>query len=238
MRADPGSALLLVLAIGAAGSPLAAQRRELTLFAGGNFSGAAGGGRIDQSEARAGFQVGLSLRMPRSSMLSFQTELLLVQRRLYAARAPSTRPSREVGPRSDAPNLLFAQIPLLLRIQKGYSTVRPLRPFLVIGPYVAVRLACKRELIEASGSVSQPDCTVTPPGFQPGADQYFPALYQDLDVGLLGELGVEAGRLSLGLRGEKSLRNLVEPGTFPTSPLEGSKLWSASLSVEYLLRVL
>ena len=237
MRAASVTALLLVLAAGAVASPLAAQRRELALLAGGNYSSATGG-QVDKSVARAGFQLGLSLRMPRSPLLSFQTELLLVQRRFYAERAASTRPSREVGPRSDAPSLLFAQIPLLLRIQKGYSTQRRVRPFLALGPYVAVRLSCKRELIEAGGGVSRPDCTVTPPAFQPGADPYFPALYQDLDIGILGELGVEMRRLSLGLRGERSIRNLVEPGAFPASPLERSKLWSASLSVEYLLRVI
>jgi hypothetical protein len=237
MRAASVPALLLLLLVGAADSPLAAQRRELTVLAGGNLSGAKGG-RIDKSEARAGFQAGVTLRMPRSPMLSFQTELLLVQRRFYAERSASTLPSLQVGPRSDAPNLLFVQLPLLLRIQRGYSMQRPVRPFLLLGPYVGVRISCKRELVEASGAVSHPDCTVTPPGFQPGPDPYFPALYQDLDVGLLAELGVEAKRISLGLRGEKSVRNLVDPGAFPTSPLERSKLWSASLSIEYMLRVL
>jgi hypothetical protein len=237
MRAATVPAFLLVLSAAGAAAPLAAQRRELTLLAGGNFSGASGGG-IDKSQARAGFQAGLSLRMPRSPMLSFQTEVLVVQRRLFAERAPSTLPSQQVGPRSDAPNLIFAQIPLLLRIQRGYSTRRPVRPFLLLGPYIGVRLACKRELVEASGGVSHPDCTVTPPGFQPTADPYFPALYQDLDVGFLGELGVEARRIALGLRFEKSLRNLVEPGGFTTSPLERARIWSASLSAEYMLRVI
>lgn len=236
MRAATVTTLLLLL-MGAADSPLAAQRRELTVFAGGNFSGASGG-RVDKSEARTGFQAGFSLRMPRSPMLSFQTEVLLIQRRLYAERPPSTLPSRQVGPRSDAPNLIFAQIPLLLRLQRGYSTQRPVRPFFLVGPYIGIRVSCKRELVEASGAVSHPDCTVTPPGFQPGPDPYFPALYQDLDVGVLVELGVEARRLSLGLRGEKSLRNVVDPGGFPTSPLERAKLWSASLSLEYMLRVI
>ena len=237
MPAAAVSMLLLVLTVGAAASPLAAQRRELAALAGGNISSASGG-RVDKSEARTGFQAGLSLRLPRSPMLSFQTELLVVQRRVFAERAASTLPPQQVGPRSDAPDLLYAQLPLLMRIQRGYSTERPVRPFLVVGPYIAVRLGCKRELIEAGGAVSHPDCTVTPPGFQPGSDPYFPALYQDLDVGVLVELGVEVRRFSLGLRGEKSVRNLVDPGAVSTSPLEGSKIWSASLSVGYMVRVL
>ncbi len=237
MRVGSVPVLLLVLAAGAASSPLAAQRRELTLLAGGNLSNASGG-RVKSSEARSGFQTGLALRMPRTSRVSFEVELLLVQRRFFAARAPSTLPSQQVGPRSDAPNLLFAQIPVLMRVEKGYSTTRPLRPFLVLGPYLGLRLSCKRELVEASGAVSHPDCTVTPPGFQPGVDPFFPALYQDLDVGFLGEVGLEMRRFALGLRGQKSVRNLVDPGAFPTSPLEGSRIWSASLSVQYLLRVI
>jgi len=237
MRAATVPAFLLVLSAAGAAAPLAAQRRELVLLAGGNFSNASGV-NIDKSEARAGFQAGLSLRMPRSPMLSFQTELLVVQRRFFAARAPSTLPPGQVGPRSDAPNMLFAQIPLLLRVQRGYSSRRPVRPFLVIGPYIGVRLSCKRELVEASGGVSHPDCSVTPKDRVPGVDPYFPALYQDLDVGFLGELGIQARRLALGFRLEKSLRNVVEPGAFATSPLERARIWSASLSAEYMLRVI
>jgi hypothetical protein len=234
MRAASVTALLLVLTA-ATGSPLAAQRRELALLAGGNVSGATGP-RIDKSEAHTGFRAGLSLRLPRSPMLSFQTELLLVQHRFYAERAPSTLPPVQVGPKSDAPNLLLVQIPLLLRIQRGYSTERPVRPFLVLGPYIGVRVACKRELVEASGGVIHTDCSVT--DHPVTTDTYFAALFQDVDVGILGELGVEVNRFSLGLRGEKSVRNLVEPGSLPTSPLERSRLWSASLSVGYLLRVI
>lgn len=235
MRAGPVLALLIVLAAGAASSPLAAQRQELTVVGGGNFSSASGGG-IDKSTALSGFQAGLSIRLPRSPMVSFQTELLVVQRRFNAERAPSSLPSYTVGPRSDAPNLLFLQVPLTLRIQKGYSTARLFRPYLVVGPYFAIRLACRRELVEASGGVTHPDCGIT--GHGATVDPFFPALYQDIDVGFVGELGVEVRRLSLGVRGEKSIRPLVEAGAIPTSPLAQSKIWSISVSAGYLLRVL
>ena len=182
MRAAPVCALLLILTAGAASSPLAAQRQEVTVLAGGNYSSVTGGG-VDKSTPQAGFQAGVSIRLPRSPMVSFQTELLVVQRRFYAARAASSLPSQTVGPRSDAPNLLFLQVP-------------------------------------------------------GGADQYIPAQYQDIDIGGVGELGLEVKRLSLGIRGEKSIRPLVEAGAIPTSPLDRSKMWSVSLSVEYLLRVL
>jgi outer membrane protein with beta-barrel domain len=237
MRAAPISVLLLILTAGAAGSPLAAQRRELSVFAGGNYSKASGG-RVAKGQARAGLEVGLGLRLPRSPMLSFQTELRLVQRRFYAERAPSTLPPLQAGPRSDAPKLLFAQVPVLLRIQKGYSTERPVRPFIVLGPYLGIRLACRRELVEANGDVNHPDCSISAPNDRVSPDPFLPALFQDVDVGVLGELGVEVRRLAIGLRGEKSFRNLVEPGTVPTSPLDRSRLWSASLSLEYMVRVL
>ncbi|HEU5218118.1 MAG TPA: porin family protein [Gemmatimonadales bacterium] len=230
MRAVSVSAVLLLLSAGPAVAPLAAQRQELTLLAGGNFSGASGD-RVAKSTARTGFQVGLSLRLPRSPMLSFQTELLVIQRRFLAERASTSQ-----GPRSDAPNLLYAQIPLLMRVQRGYSTQRPLRPFLLVGPYIAVRMHCRRELVEASGQVSHPDCGVT--GHIPGVDPYFPAVYQDVDVGVIGELGIEIRRFSLGVRGEKSVRNIVDPGAIPTSPLDKARVWTVAVSAEYLLRVM
>jgi hypothetical protein len=34
------------------------------------------------------------------------------------------------------------------------------------------------------------------------------------------------------------LRNLVDPGALPSSPFDKSKLWSAAVSIEYLVRVL
>jgi hypothetical protein len=125
-----------------------------------------------------------------------------------------------------------------MRIQKGYSSERPVRPFFALGPYLGVRLHCSRELVEASGGVSHPDCSVTPVDRPISTDPFFPALFQDLDVGLLGEVGVEVTRFSVGLRGEKSLRNLVDQGALPTTPLDRSRIWSASISVGYMLRVL
>jgi hypothetical protein len=236
MRAARRSALLLALAACASGATLSAQRRELTLVAGANLSGASGGS-VASSKSRTGFQAGLSLRFPRGPTLSFQTELLVSQRRFFGEREENNLPPTLAGPRSDAANMLYAQIPLLLRLQKGYSTQRPVRPFLALGPYVAIRLHCRRELTEADGNVRHTDCSFTPSD-QTGTVPFFPAAYQEVDFGLLGDLGLEVRRLTLRLRGEKSMRNLVEQGVVPTTPFEKAKLWSGSVSVEYLLRVL
>jgi hypothetical protein len=237
MRAVTIAAFLLTLTVAATASPLAAQRRELTLLAGGNFSGATGP-RVAKSESRVGFQGGLSLRMPRTSMVSFQIELLLVRNRFYAERAASTQPPLVVGPRSDAPSILYAKVPILLRLERGYSTERPIRPFLLIGPYVGARLACRRELIEAGGVVSHPGCNLAVAEDRVSSDTYLPAAYQEFDIGVQGALGLEIRRFALGVRAEKSIRNMVDVGAFPTSPLERARLWSVSLSAEYLLRVL
>jgi hypothetical protein len=59
-----------------------------------------------------------------------------------------------------------------------------------------------------------------------------------VDVGLLGSVGVEIGRLAFSGRIERSIVSLVDAGAIPTSPFDGSKLWSGSVSIEYLLRVL
>jgi hypothetical protein len=112
------------------------------------------------------------------------------------------------------------------------------RPFLVLGPYFGIRLACRREVLEADSTRRHTDCSATPDDATPGTSPFIPAIYQTLDVGLLGALGVEIRRFSFSVRGERSLRNLVDRGALPTSPMDTAKIWTASLSLEYLLRVL
>jgi len=213
------------------------QRRELTLVAGGNYTGVTSG-TLFKSESRTGFQAGLSLRSPRSPTFSLQSELLLVQRRVYGERAPSNLDPLRVGPISDAAKLLYAQVPVLLRFQHGYSTERSVRPFLVLGPYVAVRMSCKRDVVEADSTRRKTDCSATPDDAMPGATPFVPPIYQAMDLGLLGAFGVEIRRFSVSFRGERSFRNLVDSGAVPTSPLDNSRLWTASVNIEYLLRVL
>jgi hypothetical protein len=234
-------ALLIVLVTAggasAAASKVSAQRRELAVVVGGNYTGVTSS-TLFKSESRTGFQAGLSLRSPRSAAFSFQSELLLVQRRIYGERAQSSQDPLLVGPISDAANLLYVQVPLLLRFQHGYSTERPVRPFLVLGPFVSVRMACRRDVVEADSTLRHTDCSSTPDDVVPGPRPFIPALYQTMDVGLLGALGVEIRRFSVSVRGERSFRKLVEPGALPASPLDNARFWTASASIEYLIRVL
>lgn len=234
-------ALLIVLVTAggafAAASEVMAQRRELAVVVGGNYTGVTSS-TLFKSESRTGFQAGLSLRSPRSAAFSFQSELLLVQRRIYGERAQSSQDPLLVGPISDAANLLYVQVPLLLRFQHGYSTERPVRPFLVLGPFVSIRMACRRDVVEADSTLRHTDCSSTPDDVVPGPRPFIPALYQTMDVGLLAALGVEIRRFSVSVRGERSFRKLVEPGALPASPLDNARFWSASASIEYLIRVL
>lgn len=231
--------IVLVTAGGAfaAASEVSAQRRELAVVVGGNYTGVTSS-TLFKSESRTGFQAGLSLRSPRNATFSLQSELLLVQRRIYGERAQSSQDPLLVGPISDAANLLYVQVPLLLRFQHGYSTERPVRPFLVLGPFVSVRMACRRDVVEADSTLRHTDCSSTPDDVRPGPRPFIPALYQTMDVGLLGALGVEIRRFSVSVRGERSFRKLVEPGALPASPLDNARFWSASASIEYLIRVL
>ena len=154
--------LLVTAGIGFAAVPeVAAQRRELALVAGGNYTGVTSPS-LFKSESRTGFQGGISLRIPRSPRFSFQSELLLVQRRIYGERAQSSQNPLLVGPISDAASLLYAQVPLLLRFQHGYSTERPVRPFLVLGPYFSIRMSCNRDVVEADSTLRHTDCSATP----------------------------------------------------------------------------
>jgi hypothetical protein len=214
-----------------------AQRRELTFLAGGTLSGASGS-RLSEVDHRAGLAGGLSLRLPRSPYFSLETELLAVQKRLAGQREPSTAPPIQVGPRSDEVNLWYIEADILLRVQRGYSSVRPIRPFLQLGPYGGFRLACRRTITRDDGTVQPADCNITSGTFNPGSESFIPAVYQEVDVGLLGGLGVEIRQLALGVRFSRSLRDLVETGATGTSPFDGSRLWSVMVSVEYLIRVI
>lgn len=228
---------LAAVAVIFCGGPLAAQRREVALVAGVNYSGATGGG-LTKSRAQTGFLAGISLRLPRTDRFSFQTEFLVVERRLYGERAPSTQDPRFVGPRTDAARLFYAQVPLVLRFQQGYSAVRPVRPFLVLGPYFAIRMNCRRDATTDAGAVIRNDCSPTPTNVNPGIDPFIPAAYHTFDVGLLGQFGVELRRFAVSVRGERSFTNLVEPGAVPTSPFDNARLWTGSVVLEYMLRVL
>lgn len=229
-----GAAVALLLAIGA---PLQGQRRELALLAGPNLSGATGP-QVAVSESRAGFYAGVSMRLPRSSRFSLQTDLLVVERRLYGERAPSDLNPLLIGPFSDAAALTYAQLGIQARFQRGYSTVHPVRPFMTLGPYAAVLVHCSRRLVEAQGSVRLTDCSATPGSAGGGTTPFFPAVYQDVDIGLVGALGVEIRRFAVSFRAERSIRNLVEPGAIATSPFDRARLWTFGLMGEFMLRVM
>lgn len=229
---------VIAFAAVAAVAPALAQRKELTVVAGGTLSWA-NGSHLAEVDKRTGFAAGLSLRLPRTSQFSLQTDLLVIQRRMLGRRPNSTLTPLQTGPLTDAASLLFIELPILLRFQRGYSSVRPVRPWLVLGPYLAVRLDCRREVSETSGNTRRTDCTVPGGNFTVGSETYLPAVYQEVDVGILGGIGVEVRRFGLGARFERSVRNLVEPsGGVHTSPFDGSRLWSMTLSLEYLVRVL
>jgi hypothetical protein len=228
---------LAAVAVTLSGGPLAAQRREVAVVAGVNYTGATGGD-LAKSQGRAGFLAGVSIRLPRTSRFSFQTEFLVVERRVYGERPPSTQSPTLVGPKSDAARLFYAQIPLLLRFQQGYSAVRPVRPFLVLGPYLAIRMSCRRDATTDAGAVIRNDCSPTPTNVNPGIDPFIPAAYHTVDVGILGQFGVELRRFAVSLRGERSVTSLVEQGAVPTSPFDKARLWTGSVVLEYMLRVL
>ena len=228
-------ALLSLAALGSA-HPALAQRRELTVLGGGNLSGATGP-NLFRGQTRAGFVGGLSLRLPRTPRFSVQTELLIARHQLFGQRAATTQPPLQAGLLADEAQLLSLEIPVLLRFQRGYSQLLPVRPFMVLGPYIGVRLNCRREVTESNGNKHITDCTVASGSF--GSETVLPAVYQEVDVGLLAGLGVEIHRVALGARFQRSFRNLVEPqGGIHTSPFDGSRLWVATVTAEFLIRVI
>jgi hypothetical protein len=227
----------LALAAFGAVAPAAAQRKELSIVAGGTLSGAVGQNLAEVTE-RPGFVAGLSVRVPRADAFSFETALLVVQRRLRGRRPSSTQPPLLTGPLTDAANLVYLQAPFLLRFHQAYSPGRPVRPWLVLGPYIAARLFCNREVAETTGITRQTDCSVAAGEFTVGDETFQLAVYQAMDFGFVGGVGVDFRRVGVGLRFERSVRNLVEPGgAARTSPLERSNLWAVSFSLEYVVRV-
>jgi len=237
MRSLGSCAPAVLAALVLAGSPLSAQRKELTVLAGANFSGATGG-NLYKTQSQSGFLGGLSFRIPRSAQVSVQAEFLVIERRLYGERAPSTLPPIQVGPISDGAKLVYAEVPVMLRFQRGYSTERPVRPFLTLGPYVGIRLGCRRDVLEGDSTLRHTDCSVSPGDILVGNQPLVSAAYQSVDVGGIASFGVEFRRMSFAARVERSIVSLVEPGAIPTSPFDKTKLWSGTLTVEYLLRVL
>lgn len=215
----------------------AAQHRALSFVAGGTLSGATGG-NLGQVHERPGFVAGLSLRFQRTEEFAIQTDLLVIQRRLLGRLPPGTQPSLLTGPLTDEANLLYLQVPVLLRFQRRYALGRSLRPWLVLGPYVGARLNCQREVTESTGALRETDCTVAAGEFTAGDETFQLAVYHEIDLGLMGGAGIELGRFAAGARFERSLRTLVaSSGLVRTSPFESSKLWAVSFSLEYLLRV-
>ncbi|NOT08016.1 MAG: outer membrane beta-barrel protein [Gemmatimonadales bacterium] len=231
MRPAAPFALVCLLVMLGTGNALA-QRQELAVVAGATYTGATGP-RLHKTQSLPGFMAGLSLRLPRSPQISFQSEFLISQRRFTGSRAPSTEDPLLVGPQSDAQNLIYALVPLGLRFQQGYSTERPVRPFLSLGVYAAARIYCRREVVEAGGAVRQTDCN---PGSRNGPN-LLPAVYQDFDVGFSGGVGVELRGFAVSARFDRSLRNAAEEGALPTTPMELAKFWTVSFAVEYLIRV-
>jgi hypothetical protein len=232
MRTGLARATLAVL-LGLLAGPVEAQRREMSVLLGPTYTGASGPLLAEVSE-HVGFLGGLSLRLPRSHRISLEADFLVVHHRLTGTRFPSDLPPEFAGPEADFAKVTFVEVPLMFRFQEPYRTYAPVRPFLQLGGSIAVRLKCDREIRPVSGSDARPtSCSGRPVDSEPFA----PSVYQNMDVAVHAGAGVEIGRLALFVRGKRSLRNLVETGAFPSSPLDGAKMWALSAGVDYLVKV-
>lgn len=234
MRAARSLTPVLAVALGLA-PMLPAQTPRIGIVAGANLTGTTGG-NVEQMDSRPGFLAGAAFRRRANNRVMFEAQVLGVLHRFYGKRPASTLPPVQAGPQADEASLFYLEVPLTLRFEQEQTDAHPLRPFLVVGPYVGIRLSCQRNLTDAGGSTRAVACDV-PNGSQSGPNAYFPALYQELDAGVLVELGVEMRRLGVRARGEKSFRNLVEAGSVPTSPFDGAKMWTLSVALEYAIKV-
>jgi len=223
-----GTAALLMLLT----CPAEAQRREMSVLLGGTYSGASGPLLASVSE-HTGFLGGITLRLPRSHRISLEADFLIVHHRLTGTRFPSDLPVEFAGPESDYAKVTFVEIPLMFRLQEPYRSFSPVRPFLQLGGSIAVRVTCDREIRVSASEQRSIECSGRPVDSEPFA----PSVYQNMDVAVHGGVGVEIGRLAVFLRGKRSLRNLVETGAFPSSPLDGAKMWALAAGVDYLVRV-
>ncbi len=214
--------------------PLPAQRREISILGAANYTSATGP-LLTEVEGHPGFAAGIGVRIPRSSRVAFESDFLVVHRRLTGRRAESTAPPTFAGPQADFARITYLEIPMLFRFQRPYSSNYPVRPFLVLGPSIAIRIGCSREIITAGGAVQDEGC----PGTRSGTstDPFVPALYQDVDLALQFGGGVEFRRIGIFARGMRSIRNLVDTGALPSSPFDGSKAWSVTAGLDYMLRV-
>ena len=131
---------------------------SLTTISDADLAGSTGveGGTLE-AKRRIGFQLGAYFTKPLSQNVSLQPEVHFIQKGTKAEATITDAEELEIiGAETveAAFRLTYLEVPLLLRVDMGSSN---LRPFIVAGPSVAYRVACKVEVSFAGLSLGT-DC--------------------------------------------------------------------------------
>ena len=173
-------------------------------------------GSTVKAKRRVGLQVGAYFTKPLSQNVSLQPELHFIQK---GTRVEATITDSEelefLGAETveAAFRLTYLEVPLLLRVDMGSSN---LRPFLIAGPSVAYRVACRAEVALAGLSFST-DCDEDDDDPETPDDPF-----KKYDVGGIVGLGVGSsagGRaLSAQVRYSRSLVSIASESITGYSP--------------------
>ena len=171
-------------------TPLVAQSR-FGIVAGVTSSKVtiSGSGASVSFDPRTGFAAGLSMAHPKGRDLEFVPELLYVQK--------GTKLASDEG--AVGLKISYVQLPLLFRAKFGSSSVRP---YVTAGPAVGVKASCKLSLSSGGTSISD-DCDAADLG---GTG------FKSVDFGVIVGAGIAAKRLSLSVRYDLGLANILDGG--------------------------
>lgn len=182
------SAAVVATVLGA--TPLVAQHK-FGVVAGGTSSKVtiSGDGASVSFDSRTGFALGLSHTHQLSRDIEFAPELLYVQK--------GTKLEADEGDLNL--KLSYVQLPLLFRARIGSASTHP---FVTAGPAVAVKAGCRLSLSSGGASVSD-DCD---------AAELDGTGFKSVDFGVVFGAGIAAKRLSVSVRYDLGLANIIDNG--------------------------
>ncbi len=254
-----GAAATGLLLLSAAALPAQSQRLDVVL--GGTLSHLSDGHTGRDGRWGGGFAVGVALGVPVGRGLYLRPELLILRREARRAGSdvvcladlppdPIVYPCLPLG---DAQaRLTSLQMPVLLRAEFGGG--RRVRPYLVAGPALSVRVGCSQRDPDVTGNAfygcdgtlyypTYPAGTFVRAGDAPGPAGltcvppgcYYPVptgtSLQEADVHLVLGGGIDAGPLGVELRIDQGLRSVSDRSAAYAGAFDGAKLTTFSLLV-------
>lgn len=199
------------------------NRSRLRIQAGSNLADIKISGSDDSGisqKSNVGISFGMGYEMPLSYSVSFLPELI------YTQKGTAFSEQNQYGSYRVNMNLNYLQMPLLMKVGAGSGDVRP---YIVAGPYVAVKVSTKASIEKTTGMYQ---------GFTSEGDDEIEGI-KTFDYGLLSGVGMDfsvSPKTSLGVsaRYELGLANIVKD----PEPEDGkirNRVWAFTAGFSFLL---